>query len=420
DLDRSPAAERRALLDALDGRFVPPGPAGAPSRGRADVLPTGRNLYSVDPRAVPTRSALVLARRAAEELLRRHVQEHGSWPESVVIDLWGSTAMRTGGEDLALALVLLGVAPVWDTGSNRVTGVEAVPAVELGRPRVDVTLRISGLFRDAFPQLIALFDQAVRMVARLPEAVESNPLAAAGQLEGEAFRQATTRIYGAPAGTYGSPITALIDRGAWQERDELGLAHLQASSGAFGLGLEGTPDAVGLSARLAGADMMVSMQDHAEIDLLEGTEAAAHRGGLAAAAEGLGANPALYHLDTSMPDAPRARTVAEEVARVVRGRIANPAWLAGMMRHGYRGGAEIARAVDGLFACAATLPVRFDRQFDLVYEATLADPAVDAFLRASNPDARTGMQRRFAEALHRGLWRPRRNAVAAELPTWAA
>ncbi len=418
-LDASPVAERRALLDALDGRFVPPGPAGAPTRGRADVLPTGRNLYSVDPRALPTRSALVLARRAADELLRRHLQEQGAWPRSVMIDLWGSTAMRTGGEDLALAFILMGVNPVWDSGSGRVSGIDVVPAPMMDRPRIDVTLRISGLFRDAFPQLIALFDQAVRLVARLPETPAFNPLAAAaGGLEGAAFRQATTRIYGAPAGTYGSSLTALLDTGLWQERAQLGTAHLLASSGTFGLDLDGAADSAGLSYRLATVDVLVHTQDHAEIDLLEGSEAAAHHGGLAAAAEGLGAAPAHYHLDTSRPDSPRARALAEEIVRVTRGRLANPRWLAGMMRHGYRGAADIARSVDGLFACAATLSARFDRQFDVVYDATLGDPDVDAFLQANNPDARVGMQRRFAEALHRGLWRPRRNAVAADLPPW--
>ncbi len=406
-LDASADAERRALLDALDGRFVPPGPAGAPTRGRADVLPTGRNLTTIDPRAVPTRSALLLAEKAAAELLRRHLQDHGEWPRALVIDAWGSAAMRTGGEDLALALLLMGARPVWDEGSGRVSGFEVLPIALLDRPRVDVTLRISGLFRDAFEAQVALFDAVVRAVAARDEAADWNPLAAAARgLSGAALRRATTRVYGAPAGRYGAGI------GDWSAgRAGLGAAWLAASAGAYGQGLDGAPDGAGLAARVAAADAFVHGQDHAEIDLLDSTEHAAHEGGFAAAAAGLGSSPALYHLDTSRPDTPRARTVAEEVARVVRGRAANPRWVAGMMRHGYRGAAEIARGVEALHGFAATLPTRFDAQFELLFDATLGDEEVDAFLRASNPDARTAMSARFAEAQRAGLWHPRRNSA---------
>jgi len=400
-LDASAEAERRALLDALDGRFVPPGPAGAPTRGRADVLPTGRNLATLDPRMVPTRSALALAEASAAELLRRHLQDHGEWPRGLMIDVWGSASMRTGGEDLALAVLLMGARPVWDDGSGRVSGFEVLPIALLERPRVDVTLRISGLFRDAFESQVVLFDGVVRAIAARDEADDWNPLAAAARgLSGERLRQATTRIYGAPAGRYGAGEGA----GGW----------LAASAGAYGQGLDGTPDQQGLAARVAAADAFVHQQDHAEIDLLDSAEHAAHEGGFAAAAASLGASPALYHLDTSRPDAPRARTIAEEVVRVVRGRAANPAWIAGMMRHGYRGAAEITRSVEALHGFAATLPTRFDAQFELLFDATLGNDAVDAFLRAANLDARAAMAARFAEAQRSGLWHPRRNTGAPE------
>ncbi len=396
-LDASPAAERAALLAALDGRFVAPGPAGAPTRGRADVLPTGRNLATIDPRGVPTRSALALAERAAAELLRRHLQDHGEWPRSLVIDVWGSASMRTGGEDLALAFVLLGARPAWDAGSARVSGFEVLPIALLDRPRVDVTLRISGLFRDAFPGQVALFDSLVRAIAERGEAGDWNPLAAAARgLAGPALRRATTRVFGAPAGQYGA---------GWSAD-----GYLAASAGAYGQGLEGAPDPVGLAARVGGADAFVHQQDHAETDLLDSTEHAAHEGGFAAAAAALGGAPALYHLDTSRPDAPRARTVAEEVARVVRGRAANPRWIEGMMRHGYRGAAEIARGIEALHGFAATLPGRFDAQFDLLFDATLGTPEVNAFLRGVNPEARAALAARFAEAQAQGLWHPRRNS----------
>ena len=398
-LDACAEAERIALLAALDGRFVPPGPAGAPTRGRADVLPTGRNLTTIDPRAVPTRSAVILAERAAAELLRRHLQDHGEHPRALMLNLWGSATMRTGGEDMALALVLMGVRPVWDAGSARVSGFEVLPLAVLDRPRVDVTLRISGLFRDAFAAQVALFDAAVRATAGRDEAADFNPLA--GQvrgLQGDALRRATQRVYGAIPGQYG----------AGSGRDA-GAAWLAASAGAYGQGLDGAADSAGLRDRVRDADALIHTQDHAEADLLDSTEHAAHEGGFAAAAAGLGGRPALYHLDTSRPDGPRPRLVAEEVVRVVRGRAANPAWIAGMMRHGYRGAAEIARPVEALAAFAATLPARFDAQFDLLHAATLGAPEVDAFLRQANPDARAAMASRFAAAQTEGLWHPRRN-----------
>ncbi len=415
-LDRCAEDERAALVAALDGRFVAPGPAGAPTRGRADVLPTGRNLYAVDPRAIPTRSAVALAEKAAAELLRRHLQDHGEWPRALVIDLWGSATMRTGGEDLALALVLMGARPVWDEGSARVSGIEILPVALLDRPRLDVTLRISGLFRDAFESQIELFDAAVRAVAARDEAPDWNPLAAAARgLEGEDLRRATTRIYGSAPGDYGAGVSGLVEAGAWTARGELGAAYLAASAHASGHGLQGAPDAAGFAARVRDADAFLHQQDHREIDLLDSADFAAHEGGFAAAAESLGAAPALYHTDSAEPETPRVRTLTEEIARIVRGRAANPAWIAGMMRHGYRGAAEIARGLEGLYGFAAALPTRLDRQFDILFDATLGDEAVDRFLREANPAAREAMAARFDEAMRRDLWRPRRNAVARVL-----
>ena len=415
-LDACAASERQALLDTLDGGFVEPGPAGAPTRGRGDVLPTGRNMFTIDPRAVPTRSAMVLARRTADEIVRRHLQEKGDWPGSLVIDLWGSATMRTGGEDLALALVLVGAEPVWSEGSNRVTGFEIVPVDRLRRPRVDVTLRISGLFRDAFEAQIAMFDAVVRAIGRRQEPGDVNPLAGiAGNLEDRPFREATTRIYGAAPGAYGAGVSALIETGAWSARDDLGDSYLASSASAYGQGLEGRPDPEGFSDRVRGADALIHAQDHREVDLLDSTDYAAHEGGFVAAANKLGNEPKVYHVDTARPEEPRACTLTEEIARIVRGRASNPAWIAGMMRHGYRGGAEIARSVEGVFAFAATLPDRLDRQFDGIFDATLGDGAVDAFLKEHNPAARGAMIDRFNEALDRDLWRPRRNSTAAFL-----
>ncbi len=373
-------AERASLLAALDGRFVPPGPAGAPSSGRADVLPTGRNLAGIDPRMLPTRSAVTLAERAAADLLRRHRQDHGDWPRSVILNVWGAAAMRTGGEDIALALLLLGVRPVWDEGSARVNGFTITPIAELDRPRVDVTLRISGLFRDAFAAQVTLFDAAAAAVAARDEAPDWNPLAG----------HPGPRVFGPAPGRYG-----------------VGTDWLAASATQYGATQDGTADPAALARRVRAADAFLHVQDHVETDLLEGPEYAAHLGGFAAAAASLGVAPALYHHDGS------ARTVTEQIARVVRGRAANPAWLAGMMRHGYGGAAELARAVDALATFAQTLPDRFDRQFDLLYAATLGTAEVDAFLRRENADAHTAIRERFTAMRSAGLWHPQRNDIAA-------
>jgi cobaltochelatase CobN len=385
--------ERAALLAALDGRHIPPGPAGAPTRGRTDVLPTGRNLTTTDPRTVPTRAALTLAAAAAEALLRRHLSEHGDYPRAIVLDLWGSATMRTGGEDLALAFVLLGARPLWDDGSARVSGFEILPIALLDRPRIDVTLRISGLFRDAFATQIALFDSLVHAIAARDEAPDWNPLAAAPG----------PRIYGPAPGQYGAG-------------DATAAAYTEASSTSYGLRNDGTPDAPGLIARLAATDAFIHTQDHAEHDLLDSPEWAVHEGGFHLAAAAAGAAPALYHLDTSTPGTPKPRTVAEEVRRIVRARAANPTWIAAMMHHARAGAAEIARPLAALETYARTLPTRFDAQFDLLHDATLANPEVDAFLRAHNPEAHAGMQARFDTAQRDGLWHPKRNIQPGSTP----
>ncbi|HEY1857828.1 cobaltochelatase subunit CobN [Acidocella sp.] len=413
-LDASAQAEGAGLLSALEGRFVAPGPAGAPSRGRADVLPTGRNLYSLDPRAVPTRAAMVLARKTADFLVRRHLQEQGDWPRRLVIDLWGSAALRTGGEDLALAFILMGVTPVWGAESNRISGVEILPLAVLDRPRVDVTLRISGLFRDAFETQLLMFDMAVQSLAARDEPADWNALAGTARgLQGAELRAATARIFGPAPGAYGTGVSELLRSAAGADQAEIAETYLAAY--AYGQGLDGVSDAQQFAARVAGADGFIHQQDHAEIDLLDGPDFAAAEGGFAAAAAALGAAPALYHVDTSRHDAPRVRLLHEEIARVVRGRAANPAWIAGMMRHDYRGAAEISRALEGLYAFAATVPTRFDAQFDLLFDATLGTPEVELFLREANPEAHRAMRTRFQNALERGLWRNRRNSVAAKL-----
>jgi len=400
--DACARAERAALVAALAGRFIEPGPAGAPSRGRADVLPTGRNLYCIDPRHAPTQTAYDIGRRAAAEVVTRHAQQHGEFPRRIMLDLWGSATIRTGGEDFAQALTLLGVAPRWDAASARVIGFEILPQARLDFPRVDVTLQISGLFRDMFPNLVALFDDAVRAVAALDEDAEFNPLTTADDLR---------RVFGAADGTYGLGVSDRVQRGAWSTRDDLARAYLSAAGHAYDRAAESQEAVAAFSARVAAADAHVHVQDMAEVDVLIGPAFADYEGGFAAANAMLGGDAELLHLDATRPERLRARALKEEVSRVLRMRLANPLWLKGQMRHGHRGAGEIAEAIDNLYAFAATSGLVADAQFDLAFDAALGDDAVRDFIAAENPRALAAIARVFGDALARGLWTTQRNSV---------
>jgi len=408
------AAEVAGLLRALDGRFVRPGPAGSPGAGRLDVLPTGRNLYSVDPRAVPTRTAYEIGTRAAAAFMTRYAQDHGEWPRCLVLDLWGSATMRTGGDDLAQAFALIGVRPRWHHGSTRVDGFEILPQARLDRPRLDVTLRVSGLFRDVFPEQIALFDAAVRAVASLDEEDEFNPLAATRRLA-HAGPERLARVFGGAPHRYGLGLARTVAAGGWADRAELGESYLAGTSHAYG-GADATGQAdAGFRDRVRAADAYLHVADLPEVDLLTSDTFAEHEGGFSAAAAALGSAPALYHADATVPGTHKVRTLSEEVARVVRARASNPRWVAGQMRHGFRGAAEIAETVDALFCFAATTAAVPSRHFDLLFDATLGDAAVRAFLTGSNPLAARAMADRFADAADRGFWLSRRNSPAAIL-----
>ncbi|WP_170544995.1 cobaltochelatase subunit CobN [Ruegeria arenilitoris] len=398
-------AERNALIDALAGKRIEAGPSGSPYRGRSDVLPTGRNLYTTDPRSVPTRAAYTQGVKLAEELVRRHLQEEGDYPKGLIVDLWGSATMRTAGEEFAMALHLLGVKPVWDKGSERVSGIEVLPITDLSRPRLDVTLRVSGLFRDVFPTLSALFGQAVRALADRDEAPDWNPYA--GQAP-------AARVYGPAPGSYGLNMTHLSETYTDEARTQAGEAWLEASSFA----LEGehiAQDKDGITQRVASADSFVHLQDLTETDLLLANDYATHEAGFAAAKKITGGNAQLYHLDNTNPENPRARTLPEEISRVVHARAANPGWIAGMQRHGFRGAAEIAATLDHMASFAHLSGTVAPHLFDLYHDATLGNEEVDAFLQEANPQAHQAMQDRFRALLEAGLWNTRRNSIRADL-----
>ncbi|MBB4568976.1 cobaltochelatase subunit CobN [Rhizobium leucaenae] len=422
-------AEIAALMKGLDGRFVPPGPSGAPTRGRPDVLPTGRNFYSVDSRAVPTPAAYELGKKSAELLMRRYVQDHGEWPVSFGLTAWGTSNMRTGGDDIAQALALIGVKPVWDMTSRRVTGYEIIAPAKLGRPRVDVTLRISGFFRDAFPEQIALFDKAVRAVGALDEDTTDNPIAArmrgeiarleaAGLDETSASRRAGYRVFGSKPGAYGAGLQALIDEKGWERRADLAEAYLVWGSYAYGAGEDGKAERGVFEERLRSIQAVVQNQDNREHDLLDSDDYYQFEGGMAAAAEQLaGARPSIYHNDHSRPEKPVIRSLEEEIGRVVRGRVVNPKWIDGVMRHGYKGAFEIAATVDYLFAFAATTGAVRNHHFEAVYQAFVVDPTVRDFMAEKNPAALQEMKERLLEAIDRRLWTPRSNSARFDLET---
>lgn len=411
------------LLGGLQGKFVVPGPSGAPTRGRLDVLPTGRNFYSVDSRAVPTPAAWELGRKSAELLIKRYRQDHGEWPTSFGLSAWGTSNMRTGGDDIAQALALLGAKPVWDHASRRLTGFEVITLAELGRPRVDVTLRISGFFRDAFPAQIELFDKAIRAIGSLEEEPRDNPVAARMGAEqakllkegisfDEATRRAGYRIFGSKPGAYGAGLQALIDERGWENSNDLANAYMAWGSYAYGQKEDGKEDRASFASRLAEVEAVIHNQDNREHDLLDSDDYYQFEGGMTAAVEQASGNrPSVYHNDHSRPEKPVVRALEEEIARVVRARAANPKWIEGVMRHGYKGAFEMAATLDYMFAFSATTGAVRNHHFELLYNAYLVDENVLEFLRDKNPEALKEMAERFLEAEERGLWTPRSNSA---------
>jgi cobaltochelatase CobN len=398
-------AERDALLAALSGRRIAPGPAGSPYRGRRDVLPTGRNLFAVDPRAVPTRAAHAQGIRLAEELLRRHLQDYGDWPKGLVVDLWGSATMRTAGEEFAMALQLAGVAPRWDAASGRLAGFEIIPLAALGRPRIDVTLRVSGLFRDVFTPLAQLFEAASEALSQRDFEGDENP-----------YLARAARVFGPRPGQYGVGMTSALDVFTKESRAAAGLAWLASSSWSIASDGATRSDRNGIETRLGAADTFVHVQDLPETDLLLSSDYAAHEAGVAAAAASLGSNiKSLYHLDATRPETPRARTLTEEISRVVRARAANPAWIAGLMRHGFRGAAEIAATLEHMAAFAHLADAVPSHLFDLYYDATLGDDGIRAFLDRENPQALAAIEDCFRRLDEASLWVTRRNSIIASL-----
>jgi cobaltochelatase CobN len=407
-------SEISGLLTALDGRFVAPAPSGAPTRGRLDVLPTGRNFFSVDSRAIPTPTAWALGAKSASLLIERHLQDHGDWLRSILLTAWGTANMRTGGDDIAQALALMGARPQWDAANRRVTGFEITPLSVLDRPRVDVTLRVSGFFRDAFPQQISLVDSAARAIMELDEPDDMNPAAAAYRASND--ETAAYRVFGSKPGAYGAGLQAMIDERLWGDKSDLAESYLNWGSYAYGKDADGRRAKDALTARLSTVQAVVQNQDNREHDLLDSDDYYQFEGGAAAAVSHLqGRDRPVYHNDHSRPERPVIRTLDEEIGRVVRSRVVNPKWIDGVKRHGYKGAFEIAATVDYLFAFSATTGAVKNHHFDLVYAAFLEDDDTRDFIDQNNAPALKEIAERLAEAIERGLWTPKSNSARARL-----
>jgi cobaltochelatase CobN len=407
------------VLHALNGGYVPAGPSGSPLRGLVNVLPTGRNFYSVDPQAVPSKLAWETGQAMAESLVERYRADHGTWPTSVGISAWGTSAMRTSGDDIAEVLALLGVRPVWDEASRRVRSLEPVSLEELGRPRIDVTIRISGFFRDAFPHVVAMLDDAVQLAAGLDESPEDNYVRAHA-LEDAAehgdMRRATLRVFGSRPGAYGAGLLPLLDAGNW--RDDTDLAEVYAVWGgfAYGRGLDGEPARPDMESAYRRISVAAKNVDTVEHDILDSSDYLEYHGGMVAMARALtGRAPEAYIGDSTNPDRVRTRSLVEETSRIFRARVVNPRWVDAMKRHGYKGAFELAATVDYLFGYDATTGVVTDHMYETLAQTYVLDEQTRAFLEESNPWALHGMTAKLLEAVDRKMWAEPSAEVLAEL-----
>jgi cobaltochelatase CobN len=406
-LSRTPE-EMGNLLRGLEGEYVPAGPSGSPTRGMVNVLPTGRNFYSVDPKALPSALSWEVGQGLADDLLRRYLEEEGRYPETVGIVVWGTAAMRTQGDDIAEILALLGVRPVWNEESRRVMGLETIALEELGRPRIDVTVRISGFFRDAFPNLISLVDEAVRTVATLDERDEMNFVkkhATDEKKNGADERRATTRIFGSKPGAYGAGLLPLMDARNWRSDEDLAEVYAVWGGYAYGKDLDGVEARGEMEANLRRTEVAVKNIDNREHDLFDSDDYFQYHGGMIAAVRALtGRDPKAYIGDSADPSRVKTRDLSEEARRVFRSRVANPKWIEAMQRHGYKGAFELSATVDYLFGYDATANVVEDWMYRDVTRKYVLDEEVREFMQESNPWALRAISERLLEAADRGLW----------------
>ena len=416
-----------ALLRGFDGRFISPGPAGAPTRGMAGVLPTGRNFYSMDPRSIPSETSWQIGKQLADSLVERYMTDEGEYPESVGISVWGTSAMRTHGDDIAQILALIGVRPTWQEESRRVTGLEVIPLEELGRPRIDVTVRISGFFRDAFQNLILMMDDAFHNVASLDEPEDRNFVrkhymaevaekVSDGVNSEDAEAESLFRIFGSRPGSYGAGILQAIDDGSWRSDEDLANVYTAWGSYAYGRrhhGVSATPE---FRRRFAAIDVATKNQDNREHDIFDSDDYMQFHGGMIATVRALaGENPRQFFGDSSDPSLLRTRDLKEEARRVFRSRVVNPKWMDSMKRHGYKGAFELAATVDYIFGYDATAQIIDDWMYQEVTEKYALDADMQRFFEQSNPWALRAIAERLMEAADRQMWEDPPEEILDEL-----
>lgn len=417
------------LLSGLNGYYVPSGSSGAPTRGRLDVLPTGKNFYSVDVRTIPTQTAYTLGTKSANLIIDRYLQDHGDFPESIGLSVWGTSTMRTGGDDIAQALALMGVKPIWQNANRRVADFEVIPLFILGRPRIDVMLRISGFFRDAFPDVISLFNSIVEKLAQLDEPLDQNPIRkrflkekkewqAKGIDEAKAHKRSLFRVFGSKPGAYGAGLQAVIDEKNWQTKEDLAKVYMSWSGYAYG------SDRVGESAhevfekRLADIQIVMHNQDNREHDILDSDDYYQFQGGMANAVQTIkGEQPSIYFGDHARPENPKVKTLKEELLKVYRSRVVNPKWIEGVKRHGYKGAFEMAATMDYLFAYDATTDLIDDFMYEGITQEYLFNEENKKFIEQVNPWALKDMTERMLEAIQRGMWKNPKPETVEKLQT---
>ncbi len=409
--------ELPALLDAIAGGFVEPGASGALTRGKFEILPTGRNFYAVDPRTLPTPAAWEVGVKTAEKVLDYYLEKHGRYPENVGHVLWSIDAYRADGEQLAQILYLLGVRPTWGP-DGAVQGLEVIPLSELGRPRVDCTVRISGIVRDTLPNYPYLIDDAVEKVVVLDEPLDMNyvrkhyveyvkELVQLGRSFEEARTAARYRVFCSPPGSYGAGVNYAVEASAWRSDEDLAKTWVQWAGYAYGKSFHGAKAHDVLVLALRSVDAVSRNHESDEFDLLGCCCYFAYHGGfLNAARAASGRDVEAIYVDTRDLSRLDVRDVKVEIERVVRSKLLNPAWIEEMKKHGYRGANEFSRKILHLYGWSATTKLVDQWVYEELARTYVLDEEMRRWFEQHNVWALEEIARRLIEAAERGLWKP--------------
>ena len=399
-LRESPKIEKKSFIKSLESKYIKSGPSGAPTRGKLEVLPTGKNFYSIDTRGIPTETAWMVGDKSAQQILELYKQENGIDLKRMAITLWATSTMRNGGEDICQILSLMGVKPVWDGPTRKITDLEIIPLTILSRPRVDVTLRISGMFRDSFPQLIYLMTKAVDLVSNLNEKKEDNPL-----IKSNKESNSVNRIFGSAPGSYGAGLQEYISNSNWNDNDDLGEAYLNWSCWKYDKNAEAEYSKEEFESILKNIQLVMQNQDNREHDILDSDDYYQFQGGITSAIKKLtGSYPEVYHGDLSKFSNSKVTKLSKEIQKVVLSRVLNPKWINGMKKNGYKGCFEFSATLDYLYAYDATTNLVSNWCYEKIYNSWLEDKELKKFFEIYNPWALKDIAERFLEIINRKMW----------------